>query len=491
MRDARPRQPRQGVVVDRVAVVGAQRRVVEGTEDVGGDRFPRLDEAMRLQFPIGKHHLREERASDAIDGVLEEDDTLEWIGRVREPVVEQERLAQRRRHLGDEDGVVGVHEWLALVRQHRVHGVSHLVREREGGIECVVVVHEHVRVDAVHRRRVGTRALAVVLVDVHPAAFEAGGKALLVLPAERRDGCHDPLHHLLIRVVLGEVHQRDRPVVQVIRVEPERAAPQLLVPLVGRDVGARRGDQVLDDGNGDVVAVESGLERRCVAARTRLVPVALQDAVVQRRIRVERHLEGAVVRLEGTGPIGLHPVGREQRPIARIGDLHLLAGSEFDRRKAHVRCRERFVCIVGDPRELRGEREQVLATLVEDVFLLPEQRFDHEAIERQPAVGIHPAAQRLEWQREDLGVEPRRRLPPLCEQQLHLLAPGPDLVVALILVVREGREVPHLVGQLAHGVALAQRVEQRRGAAGERTLARAVGLDAPFQVVIRLAPCFP
>ena len=37
----------------------------------------------------------------------------------------------------------------------------------------------------------------------------------------------------------------------------------------------------------------------------------------------------------------------------------------------------------------------------------------------------------------------------------------PHLVVALILVVREGGEVPDLVGQLAHGVAPAQRVEQR------------------------------
>ena len=133
----------------------------------------------------------------------------------------------------------------------------------------------------------------------------------------------------------------------------------------------------------------------------------------------------------------------------------------------------------------------MLAALVEDVFLLPEQVLDHEAVDGQSAVGIHPAAQRVERQRQHLGVEPRRRLPPLREQQLHLLPSGPDLVVALILVVREGGEVPHLVGQLAHRVALAQRVEQRRGAAGERALARAVGLDAPFEVVVRLAPRVP
>ena len=391
MRDARPRHPRQRVVVDRVAVVGAQRRVVQRAEDVGGDRLPRLDEAMRLQFPVGKHHLREERAGDAVDGVLQQHDALERIGRVRQPVIEQQRLAQRRRHLGDEDGVVRVHEWLALVRQHRVHRVPHLVREREGGIERVVVVHEHVRVHAVHRRRVGARALAVVLVDVHPAALEAGREALLVLPAERRDRRDDPLHHLLVRVVLGEVDQRNRPVVEVIRVELERAAPQLLVALVGRDVGARRGNQVLDDGDGDVVAVERGLERRGVAAGTRLVPVALQHAVVQRRVGIERGLEGAVVRLEGAGAIGLHAVGGQQRAVARIGDLHLLAGAQLDRRKAHVRCRQRLVGVVGHARELRGERQQVLAALVEDVFLLPEQVLDHEAVDA-PARCRHPSS---------------------------------------------------------------------------------------------------
>ena len=349
MRDACPRHPRQRVVVDRVAVVGAQRRVVQRAEDVGGDRLPRLDETMRLQFPIGKHHLREERAGDAVDGVLQQHDALERVGRVREPVIEQQRFAQRRRHLGDEDGVVRVHEWLALVRQHRVHRVPHLVREREGGIERVVVVHEHVRMHAVHRCRVGTRALAVVLVDVHPTPLEAGGEALLVLPAERRDRCDDPLHHLLVRVVLGEVHQRNRPVVEVIRLELEGAAPQLLVALEGRDVGARRGNQVLDDGDGDVVAVEGGLERRCVAAGTRLVPVALQHAVVERRVGIERGLEGAVVGLEGAGAIGLHAVGGQQRAVARIGDLHLS-------RRCSARSSESACPLSTAPRTHRRER---------------------------------------------------------------------------------------------------------------------------------------
>ena len=177
VRDARPGHPRQRVVVDGVAVVGPQRRVVERAEDVGRDRLARLDEAVRLQFPVGEHHLREERARDAVDGVLQQHDALVGIGGVRQPVVEQQRLAERRRHLGHEDRVVGIHERLPLVRQHGVHRVAHLVRQRERGVERVVVVHQHVRVHAVDGRRVGAGALAVVLVDVDPPAREAVRRA--------------------------------------------------------------------------------------------------------------------------------------------------------------------------------------------------------------------------------------------------------------------------------------------------------------------------
>ena len=98
--------------------------------------------------------------------MLEQHDALALVGRAREHVVEEQRLAQRGRHFGDEDRVAGIDERLMRVREDRVHRVAHLVRQREHGVERVVVVQQHVRLHAVDRRRVGAAPLARVLVDV-------------------------------------------------------------------------------------------------------------------------------------------------------------------------------------------------------------------------------------------------------------------------------------------------------------------------------------
>ena len=108
------------------------------------------------------------------------------IGGAVEHEVEKQRLAQRRRHLGDEDRVRRVDERLVRVRQERVHRVPHLVRQREHRVERVVVVEQHVRVDAVHRRRVGAAPLAGILVDVDPVAEQRVAQLPLVVGAERR-----------------------------------------------------------------------------------------------------------------------------------------------------------------------------------------------------------------------------------------------------------------------------------------------------------------
>ena len=130
--------------------------------------------------------------------------------------VEQQRFVQRRRHFGDEDRVARVDERLRLVRQHGVHRVAELVREREHRVERVVVVHQHVRVGAVDRRRVGAAALALVLVDVDPALGEGAPHARLVLGAERRHRLHDPVEHIVVGVldvVVDERHERVEDVV--------------------------------------------------------------------------------------------------------------------------------------------------------------------------------------------------------------------------------------------------------------------------------------
>ena len=143
---------------------------------------------MGLQLVIRKQALAVERADDIVDGVLQQDDALALIGGARQHVIEEQHLAERRRHFGDENRVVGVHERLMRLRQHRVHRVPHLVRQRKHRIERVVVVQQHVRMHAVHRRRIRAAALARVFVHVDPAPLERLPDALLIVGAERLHG---------------------------------------------------------------------------------------------------------------------------------------------------------------------------------------------------------------------------------------------------------------------------------------------------------------
>ncbi len=107
---------------------------------------------------------------------------------------------ERGRHLRDEDRVVRVHERLPLLREHRVHRVAHLVRQREHVVERVGPVQEHVGMHAVDGGRVGAAALAVVFVDVDPALVEAAPHARLVVGAERLDRLDDRREHLVVGV---------------------------------------------------------------------------------------------------------------------------------------------------------------------------------------------------------------------------------------------------------------------------------------------------
>jgi hypothetical protein len=93
---------------------------------------------VRGQFEIREQHLRVERAGDVVDGVLQQHHLFGLVRRALQEMVEQQRFRQRRRHFGDEDRVIRVHERLPLVGQHRVHRVSHLVRQREHVVQRVV-----------------------------------------------------------------------------------------------------------------------------------------------------------------------------------------------------------------------------------------------------------------------------------------------------------------------------------------------------------------
>src|SRR4029453_17613715 len=105
--------------------------------------------------------------------------------------------------------------------------------------------------------------------------------------------------------------------------------------------------------------------------------------------------------------------------------------------------------------------------------------------------GRHPLPHGRERQLQQLGPEPRRRLLPFGEQQLHALPARVDGVVALILVVLQQRVIPDLVTQLAELVAILDRAEQQAAALRQRALVLLVGLDAAIELVEGALPLIP
>ena len=191
------------------------------------------------------------------------------------------------------------------------------------------------------------------------------------------------------------------------------------------------------------------VERRAIAASLRVEPVALQHAVVQRRIRVDAGFEQLVVLDERRRAIVLVAIGRQDRPVLSVGQRHLGPARQAERRVLDVRGRERRVGVVRRRRKAARQREQMLALFVQHVLLLPVEIFDRKAVDRELGELRHPLLHRRQRDAEQLGAEPRAHLREPGEQNLHLLPPRVHLVVALILVVLQGHVVPDLVRELS------------------------------------------
>ncbi len=88
------------------------------------------------------------------------------------------------------------------------------------------------------------------------------------------------------------------------------------------------------------------LERGVVSARSGVKPVPLKDAVVERRVGVP------VVRVDlMEGPvcgraIVLVSIRLQDRAVLTVAQGHLIPGLERDRRRLHVRGRQRGVAVV-------------------------------------------------------------------------------------------------------------------------------------------------
>ena len=312
VRDARPGGAVGGVEGDGVAVILRQQAAVEFVQHLGGDGFAGLDPGVGAAFEIGENHLRVKGAHDAIDGVLEEQETFARFGGAGEQVFQEEAFVDGRGDLGDEDGVAARREGLGLVGEPRVHGVSHLVGEGEHGVAGVVVVQQHVGADAVDPGGVGAGAFALVFVDVEAAAGEEFAEFGLILGAEGRDGGEHEVAGRTEGPDGGVGQERELAVVEVVFGQPEEFLAEAQVTPERGGAGAHGVDQGGVDLDRDGVAVERAVQGGGVVAGAGEEPAAFEHAAVDGGVGVFRRGVGAEVGGEGAGAVGLHRIGGEQ-----------------------------------------------------------------------------------------------------------------------------------------------------------------------------------
>jgi hypothetical protein len=166
-------------------------------------------------------------------------------------------------------------------------------------------------------------------------------------------------------------------------------------------------------------------------------PLALHHGVIERRVRVDGVRVKLVQRPECGGAVGLIAIGGEDGAVLPVRDGDVVPVRQPDDGVFHIGRREGRVDVVGRRRQLRRQRQQVLALVVEHVFLLAIELLDREPIDRELRIRVHPPAHGVERNREHLRVEPGHRLAPLRREDLHLLAAAVNRVVALIFVVLE------------------------------------------------------
>ena len=154
------------------AVVELVEIVVDLAEGLGSEGLPLFRQLVDLQLELGKHGLTVEGGAELLQEVVDEHRPLALVGGLFQQVLHQQGLVAGGGHLRHKQHIVGVNIGLVLAAEIGVHGVAHLMGQGEGAVEGILVVEEDIGVDGA-ADGVGAGALALVLINIHPAVLKA------------------------------------------------------------------------------------------------------------------------------------------------------------------------------------------------------------------------------------------------------------------------------------------------------------------------------
>ena len=352
-----------------LAVVQLVQVVVQLAEALGGEGLPLLRHLVGLQLKLGEHGLAVDGGAELLQEVVDEHRPLPLVRGLLQQVLHQQGLVAGGGHLRHKEDIVGIDGGLILAAEVGVHGVAHLVGQGEGAVEVVLVVEQHEGVDR-GADGVGAGALALVLIDVHPAVGEGLGQNGAVLLAQNLGG----LQHILAGLVegddlvpLGEHGGVD--VVHVQLIQPHGLLPQIHVAVHLVHVLVDGLDEVVVHALRHLHGVEGALEGAVILPGAGEEDVPADGGVEHGGQGVAAALVDAVEGLEGVLPQGA--VGALHKgDVGAVGQGVLLPLAVGHGGELHVRVVIGVVDIAGAAAHLAGGSQQVLLGGGEDVVLL-------------------------------------------------------------------------------------------------------------------------
>ena len=238
---------------------------------------------MRPLLKLSKHRLPVHRPLEALEVLIQQRHLLLGITALREEIFHQEVFIDRRCHLGDENGIVGILLRLMVVREVAVHGVAHLMRDRRHRVERPGEIREDVRLRAVGAVRVRATFLAPVRIYIDPMLPESTLDRRAIVVAERMNRIQD--HRLRLFIAVAALHTCRERRIEIIVVKlgyPEDLLAKGHIAIHERHPLMHRRDEMVTNRGRNAFSESIHRLRRLVVPHPRLGDIRLYLAGIRR-----------------------------------------------------------------------------------------------------------------------------------------------------------------------------------------------------------------
>ena len=134
-------------------------------------------------FKFGKHGLAEECTAELLQEIVDEIFPHGFILSCFQKMLHQQGFIAGRSYLCNENLMVGIKKGLLFPCEEAVQGMPHFMRKSKHAVDGIVMVEQNKGMYAVAAPGIRTAALALVFVNINPAAFHTVRQSLAVLLA--------------------------------------------------------------------------------------------------------------------------------------------------------------------------------------------------------------------------------------------------------------------------------------------------------------------